>query len=143
MRRPTDETDPADWFAFAAERLKSADLLWRHEGLTPSGIECLQEATERYLKGYLIAKGWRLVKTHDLKLLVEEAQKYDSRFPQFGRLAADLTADFFAQHYPGGDLTHVGENYETLRAQTGELVALIRESLPNHFNSPPSSDLST
>ena len=52
MRRPTDETDPADWIEFAAERLKSADLLWRHEELTPSGIECLQEAIERDLKAF-------------------------------------------------------------------------------------------
>ena len=133
LRRPTDETNPADWFAFANERLKSADLLWRHEGLTASGIECLQEALERYLKGYLIARGWRLIKTHDLKLLVDEAGKRDARFSQFGRLAEELTADFFAQHYPGGDLTHVGENYQTLRQQTGELVALIREFLPLCF----------
>lgn len=67
LRKKTKANDPGDWFAFARERLAAADSLWKHEGITPAGIECLQESVERYLKGYLVAKGWRLVKTHDLK----------------------------------------------------------------------------
>ena len=139
LRKKTKANDPFDWFAFASERLKAADSLWNHEGLTSAGIECLQEAMERYLKGYLIAMGWRLIKTHDLKLLVEEARKRDSRFSQFGRLAEELTADFFAQHYPAA-ISPCRQNYETLRGQAGELVALIRESLPKYFDLPPGSN---
>jgi HEPN domain-containing protein len=118
LRRKTKASQPADWFAFAEERLKAADLLWTHEDVTPSGIECLQESVERFLKGYLIGKGWRLVKTHDLERLVSEAQKYDVWFSRFVSLAEQLTADFFAQHYPGGDLTSVGQNYDLLRQQS-------------------------
>jgi hypothetical protein len=33
------------------------------------------------------------------------------------------------------DTGKIGENYETLRQQTGELVTLIRESLPQYFTS--------
>ena len=54
--RQSDENDPHDWFYSAADRLRGADALWRMEGLTHSGIELLQEAMERYLKGYLVAK---------------------------------------------------------------------------------------
>jgi HEPN domain-containing protein len=133
LRRPTSETDPADWFALAAERLHGADLLWDNEGLSALGIEALQEAAERYLKGFLIAKGWRLAKTHDLKRLLREAEAYDGRFARFRDFAQELTEDFFAQHYPGGDLTNVGENYEALRQQAGELVALIKQSLPDYW----------
>ena len=139
LRKRTSEKDPADWFAFAAERLRAADVLWTHDGLTAAGIELLQEAVERFLKGFLIAKGWNLVKTHDLARLLKEAKKLDARFSRFESLTVDLTEDFFAQHYPGLDTTKVGENYETLRQQTGELVALIRDSLPKYFNPPPNS----
>ena len=50
-------------------------------------------------------------------------------------LPEQLNEDFFAQHYPGGDLTHVGANFDDLRQQTGEIVALIKELLPKHFGS--------
>ena len=69
----TSEDNPLDWFYLAAERLRVADSVYQHEGITFSGIELLQEAVERYFKGYLIAKGWRLDRTHDLRKLVSEA----------------------------------------------------------------------
>ena len=55
QRKLSDETSPADWFYLAQDRLHAADVLWAANGLTASGIELLQEAVERYLKGYLIA----------------------------------------------------------------------------------------
>ncbi len=137
LHRPTDDQNPADWFAFAQERLHGADVLYRSEGITALGIEALQEATERYLQGYLIARGWTLVKTHDLERLVKEAAQFEAKFSAFAPFAEELTEDFFAQHYPGGDLTQVGQNYETLREQAGEMIVLIQQSLPQFF--PPTN----
>jgi hypothetical protein len=45
-----------------------------------------------------------------------------------------LTRDFFAQHYPGGDWTDLGKNYELLRRQTGELIELIKQNVPQYFS---------
>ncbi len=137
LRKQTNDKNPADWFAFAEERLHAADVLWQHEGLTATGIEILQEAVERYLKGYLIAKGWTLVKTHDLERLLKEAAGFDPAFVKFTALAQELTEDFFAQHYPGEDTTLVGQNYETLRKQAGQLIELIQPGLPQYFPTPP------
>jgi HEPN domain-containing protein len=139
LHKQTDDKNPGDWFAFAEERLRAADVLWKHVGLTASGIEILQEAVERYLKGYLIAKGWTLVKTHDLERLLKEAAEFDPAFARFKALAEELTEDFFAQHYPGEDTTLVGQNYDTLRQQTGQLVTLIEQSLPHYFRTNPKS----
>jgi HEPN domain-containing protein len=133
LRKQSDETDPADWFYLAADRLRAADLLWETDGLTASGIELLQEAAERYIKGYLVAKGWRLIRTHDLEKLVGEALLFDASFGQFVDFAQELTEDFFAQHYPGQDWSDVGQNYAELRRQAGELVGLIQRSLPQYF----------
>ena len=124
----TSEDNPLDWFYLAAERLRAADSVYQHEGITFSGIELLHEAVERYLKGYLIAKGWKLDRTHDLRQLVSEAFNYDQTFSRFNDWATCLTEQFWAQHYPGDDLTDVGSDYETLRQQAGELIALIRTS---------------
>jgi hypothetical protein len=133
LRKQTSEKDPADWFAFAEERIRVTDLIWKHEGLTLSGIECLQEGMERYLKGYLIAKGWALVKTHDLERLLKDAVQIDSNFNRFKNFAFELTEDFFAQHYPGEDMTSVGTNYEAMRKDADELIAEIKKQLPNFF----------
>jgi HEPN domain-containing protein len=133
LRRQTSEKDPKDWFEMAQERINSADPLWKHEGLTHTGIEALQEGVERYLKGYLVAKGWRLVRTHDLERLVTEAVQFDKTFDKFYGLSEELTDDFFAQHYPGEDTTHVGENYQQMRVAAGELIAEIQKQLPQFF----------
>jgi len=133
-RRQTNENDPRDWFEMAQERISSADSLWKHDGLTHTGIEPLQEGVERYLKGYLVAQGWRLVRTHDLERLVKEAVQFDQAFGRFYALAEELTDDFFAQHYPGEDTTHVGENYEQMRIAASDLIQEIQRQLPNHFS---------
>ncbi len=136
-RRQSSETDPADWFYLAADRLRSADGAWERDGLTLTGIELLQESVERYLKGYLIARGWPLERTHDLRRLLAIAIQHCAHFASFKAFADELTEDFFAQHYPGGDWTHVGSNYESLRNQAGQLIALIQRDLPQYFTTPP------
>ena len=37
---------------------------------------CLQQTAEKLLKGWLIGQGWNLVKTHDLRRLLEEAEGF-------------------------------------------------------------------
>jgi HEPN domain-containing protein len=132
----TDENNPAHWFEFAQERLRCADELWRALGPTWTAIELLQEAVERFLKGYLLATGWRLRRTHDLQNLMHEAAQRDARFLNCLPLARELTEDFFAVHYPGGNVGEIGEDFEKQRAATAELLKLIEEILPQFQNEP-------
>lgn len=126
----TDEANPSDWFMLGKERLEAADALHEACGVSYSGVELLQEAVERYLKGFLIGKGWSLRKIHNLSTLLDAVIARDSRFIQFADLCESLTAQFWGQHYPGGDLTDVGSDYDELRQQAGELIALILTSVP-------------
>jgi HEPN domain-containing protein len=121
----THEDNPKDWFALAEERLRAADTLFAAHGPCFSAVELLQEAVERYLKGYLIAQGWKLEKTHDLSHLLDIAIKHDVRFDEYYSLAEGLTQDYWAQHYPGADLTDVGSDYRSWRDQTQQLIGLI------------------
>ena len=126
----TQETNPRDWFLLAEERLRSADALYRSEGVTYSCIELLQESVERYLKGYLISQGWKLEHIHDLNRLLDAAAVHEQRFQVFAPLAQSLTEQFWAQHYPGDDLDDVGTDYDELRCQAGELIAMILKCVP-------------
>jgi HEPN domain-containing protein len=121
----TDETNPHDWLILARERLTSADALFQSLGATLSGIELLQEAIERFLKGFLISKGWKLQKIHNLSTLLDQAVSFDEQFKTHADFCENLTVQFWAQHYPGDDLSEVGLDYEILRKQAGQLVALI------------------
>ena len=123
----TNENSPVDWLRSARTRLHSADLLHPLEGANESVIELLQEATERFLKAYLISRGWKLRRIHDLGALVAEAVELDARFAAFEDFADSLTDQFWAQHYPGGDLTDVGHDYPALRESLGRMIALIDE----------------
>jgi hypothetical protein len=82
------------------------------------------------LKGYLLAQGWSLRKVHDLTFLNDEAKRFEVGFAAFDDLCESLTEQFWTQHYPGGDLTEVGSDYDKLRQQAGELIALILATVP-------------
>jgi len=125
----TDENSPSDWIRSARIRLRSADRLHPLEGATESVIELLQEASERYLKAYLLSRGWELRKIHDLGALVAEAVKLDPRFTTFEDFADSLTDQFWAQHYPGGDIEDVGHDYPVLRHSLDDLVRLIESEI--------------
>lgn len=73
----TDPATPSDWYLLGADRLEKADALYERFASSWSGVELLHEAAERYLKGFLVSKGWHLVKTHDLSRLLAEACKFD------------------------------------------------------------------
>jgi HEPN domain-containing protein len=121
----TDETNPQDWFFLGRERLAAADAVRQVCGAGSSAVELLQEAVERYLKGFLVANGWSLQRIHNLSALPDAAMQRDARFRAFADLCDSLTAQFWEQHYPGGDLTEVGADYDQLRQQVTQLLELI------------------
>lgn len=125
----TNEDNPRDWLRSARSRLSSADALFPIEGATESVIELLQEAAERYLKAYLIHCGWKLLRIHDLGALVAEAVKHDPKFSTFEEFADNLTDQFWAQHYPGGDISEIGHDYPELRREFGDMVQIIERAL--------------
>ena len=97
----------------------------RVRSICNSAVELLQEAIERYLKGYLVATGWPLQRIHNLSTLLDAAVQKDARFKSFADLCEDLTAQFWEQHYPGGDLEDVGADYDVLRSEAAKMVSLI------------------
>jgi HEPN domain-containing protein len=63
-----------------------------------------QSAAEKALKGYLIAQGWMLEKTHDLVELLELCADYDAELGTMVVEGAVLNEYIVAGRYPG-DLT--------------------------------------
>lgn len=125
----TNETNPHDWLFLARERLRAVDALYQAIGTSLSGVELLQESVERFLKAFLISQGWKLKKIHNLATLLDYAIAYDDRFKSFAELSENLTAQFWAQHYPGDDISEIGADYEALRSQAEDLIHLIENQI--------------
>ena len=122
----TRENNPSDWILLADERLQSADALIQARGVCYSAVELLQESIERYLKGFLISRNWKLERIHDLNRLLDLCLDHSTEFSRFAPLAQSLTEQFWAQHYPGDDLSEVGEDYPELRREAQDLIELIK-----------------
>jgi len=65
----------------------------------------IHQAIEKYLKGYLIHKGWELKKIHDLELLITEAMNFNADFQEYLDLGRKLTAFYYEERYPPGPVT--------------------------------------
>ncbi len=120
-----------EWFIKAEHDLKSAELIFKKRKYYDTTVILLQQAVEKYLKGYLIYKGWKLNKIHDLSELIKEAIKYNKKFEKFIDLSLELTEYYFEEKYPfeiedtGIDKDNLKDNFKI----TKELIELIKKEL--------------
>ena len=57
----------------------------------------LQQTVEKYLKGYLLSRGWPLKRVHDLEYLLDEAIKFQPELEEFRSLCQELTGNYFIE----------------------------------------------
>jgi len=96
-----DSPIPAEWYEIAARDLGAAKALLkdRDEFLPVAGM-LLQQAVEKYIKGYLLSKGWRLDRTHDLGALLKDLVGYEKDFADFTDTCLRITDLYFENRYP-------------------------------------------
>ena len=114
-----------EWFLRGEHDFQSADILLKQDGHADTIAVLIQQAVEKYTKGFLLGRGWKLRKIHDLELLVEEATKYDKSFIPFLDLARRLSAFYIEDRYPPGP-TH-GYSREEIKAIFAEASDLINK----------------
>ena len=90
---------PKDWFRIGAKELKRAEQLLNLEDLEGAGFN-IQQAVEKYLKGYLVFKGWKLRRVHDLDVLLNEVVVYEPSFEEFRQKCQKITEYYIEERYP-------------------------------------------
>jgi HEPN domain-containing protein len=75
-----------DWFTIGDRELRRAANLLSLADL-PGAAFNVQQAVEKYLKGYLLSKGWELRRIHNLEILLNEAARYEPRWIASDRFA--------------------------------------------------------
>ncbi len=116
-----------EWFKKADHDLDAVNDILSGSGHSDVAGVLLQQCVEKYLKGYLISKGWKLIKTHDLKQLLDEAVKYNSSFNGFYDLLDRLTGYYFEEKYPFGETEVTSEEIKENLITAKKLINLIKK----------------
>jgi len=90
---------PKDWIKKAGEDLKRVERRINEGDLTDAAFH-LQQAIEKYLKGYLLSRGWKLIRVHDLEFLLDEALKHNPDLENFREVCQEATGYYLADRYP-------------------------------------------
>lgn len=90
------------WFKKAESDLYTVQLLLKDDNCKPD-ICCFhsQQAAEKYLKAYLVARNIDFPKTHDLKKLVEICATSNLHFITISKIAIRLSDFGITPRYPG------------------------------------------
>lgn len=132
MQRHEESLYPGDWLRIAARdltRVENLLMLYDAEG----AAFYLQQAVEKFLKAFLLSKGWALQRIHDLEALLNVALRYDSSLERFRNSCREITMYYIVDRYPS--VTDFGLTEEKVLASLNnvrELVELLRAQTPDN-----------
>src|SRR5215212_727530 len=89
----------ARWSPYTRRDWKRALLLQREHDPDGAGM-FLQQSVEKYLKGWLLDRGWKLRRTHEVDRLLDEALVYDPSLQVFRALCERLSSYYLLERYP-------------------------------------------
>ena len=90
---------PPDWKKIAEKDLTRVEKLLDIQDPEMAGF-CLQQAVEKFFKAYLLSKGWKLRRIHDLETLLNYALGYDSSLDYFYTVCQRITDFYMIERYP-------------------------------------------
>ena len=96
---PQESLYSADWLRIAEKDLRRARRSLGDNDPEMAGF-CLQQAVEKFLKAFLLSKGWQLRRIHDLEALLDEATTFDSTLGDFRYLCQKISVFYFVERYP-------------------------------------------
>lgn len=94
-----DSLYPPDWLKIAKKDWKRIRIMLE-EGDGPGAGFFLQQALEKFLKAYLLEKGWKLKKIHELDALLDQAVKFNPELKEFYPLCERVGGYYFSERYP-------------------------------------------
>ena len=90
---------PHDWFRIGSKEINRAKLLLNMGDFEGAGFN-IHQAVEKYLKGFLLSRGWKLRRIHDLEALLKDAVGYEPSFDRFHNDCQKITEYYIEDRYP-------------------------------------------
>lgn len=123
---PKESLYPREWFRIAEKDFKRAEQLLKLDDAEGAGYN-LQQAVEKYLKGFLLSKGWKLKRVHDLEVLLNDALRYEPTLEEFRGLCQRITDYFLLDRYPlPTSITLTNRQVENSIDQVQKLIAKLQ-----------------
>ncbi|MCK4386351.1 MAG: HEPN domain-containing protein [candidate division Zixibacteria bacterium] len=91
-----------EWFQRANYDLQSAKILYEGGGNTYTIGYLIQQGLEKYLKGFLVSRGIKPRRTHDLSELLAEVSKFIESIEQYVDFCVKVTGYYVEDRYPPG-----------------------------------------
>ncbi len=119
-----------EWFNNGQKDIGDAEFLLKNNRALENIAFHVQQAAEKYLKGFLIYHNWKLEKIHDLVKLLEEAVKIDKPFSRFRAPMRKITNFYFESRYPVGyKVDYTKQELKAAIQQTKKMINLIKKKL--------------
>lgn len=115
---------PADWLRIAEKDLKRVEHLLSAQDPEAAGF-FLQQAVEKFLKAFLLSKGWKLKRIHDLEVLLNAALAHEPSLEPFRPACQKITGYYLMERYPF--VTRAGLTEEDVRESLVEVEKLIEK----------------
>lgn len=119
-----------EWFDRGEHDINGAGILFESGHWTDTIALLIQQAVEKYLKGFLLFNGWRFKKIHDLEKLVTEAMTFDADFETYLDFARRTTAYYVEDRYPPGPtVDYPREEIKEALSTAKEMIERIKEAV--------------
>ena len=99
MKRSQNSLYAPDWIKAARKDWRRMETMLGVNDTEAAGY-FLQQCLEKYLKGFLLEKGWKLRKIHELDTLLDDALKYNQRLEPFRDLCERVSGYYLIERYP-------------------------------------------
>jgi len=94
-----------EWFERGDHDIETAQLLYDEHGYTDAIAHHIHQGIEKYLKGYLVLKGQKPPRVHELDALLNLAAKFEAGlYIPFIELCEKATRYYIEDRYPPGPL---------------------------------------
>jgi len=118
---PEESFNPVDWLRIAEKDLNRVARLVDDADAEGAGFN-LEQATEKFIKSYLLTKGWTLKKTHNLDSLLNELVQYLPETERFRGVCQQILDFYWADRYP--DMAEMAPSLVEVRAAFSEVQPL-------------------
>ena len=126
---PRESRYPNDWLALAEKDLLRVTRSLRDKDPELAAF-CLQQAVEKFLKAYLLSKGWKLRRIHDLEALLDDAIAYDPSLDQFRNACQKITNYYVVERYPlAVEAEFTADEVRTSLEAAGQLIEKLRRGM--------------
>ena len=114
---------PADWLWVADRDLRRVTDMLKADDPGAAGL-FLQQAIEKFLKAFLLSRGWKLRRIHSLSALLDDAVIHDASLEEFRGACQEITAFYFVERYPF--VVDAGPTKQEVRTSVNQVRGLIQ-----------------